>query len=225
MSIIMPIILIVVIAVIAYTAYKKKKADQNNNPFLSSRKNKDEVWKTIKQFLKDNNEQGKEIVDSYVVKRSHVDNVDANGSYQYKKNKNFEIKLRKLQRDKINKQKAAEGKTKIKPPKTRDLFVVIFTTKDSKTGKFDDPRCFECEVLNTKIAKKQYDRKIVINSVCDYETEMEWIAPVKAAEAAKAAAMEKRIAKQKQVQAKRDKKRLEKEQKRAQKHANRKDKK
>ena len=225
MGSLMPIILLLVVGIAIYAWYKKRKENKNANPFLSSRKNKDEVWKTIKQFLRDNGEQGKEIVDSYVVKRSHEDQIDPNGSYQYKKNKNFEVKLRKLQRDRINKKNAAQNKSKIKPPKARDLFVVVFTTKDSKTGELDAPRCFECEVINTKISKKEYDRKIVINSVCDYEKEMEWIAPVKAAEQAKAEAMEKRIAKQKESQAKRDKKRLEREQRKALKNANRKNKK
>lgn len=222
---IMPVILLVVIGLAIFAWYKKKKDAKNANPFLSSRKNKDEVWTTIKRFLKDSNEHGKEIVDSYVVKRSHVDMVDPNGSYQYKKNKNFELKIRKLQRDRLNEINKKEGKKKVLPPKARDLFVVVFTTKDSKTGVVDKPRAFECEVINTKVSKKEYDRKIVINSICDYETEMEWIAPVRAAEQAKAEAMEKRIAKQKAAQAKHDKKRLERQEKRAQKHANKQNKK
>ena len=98
----MPLILVVIIGIAIYAWYKKRKANREANPFLSSRKNKDEVWKTIKQFLKDNGEQGKEIVDSYVCKRNHVDMVDANGSYLYKQNKNYELKIRKWQRKELN---------------------------------------------------------------------------------------------------------------------------
>lgn len=219
---IMPILFVVIIGIAIFAWYKKKKANKNANPFLSNRKNKDEVWKTIKQFLKDNGEQGKEIVDSYVCKRNHVDMVDANGSYLYKQNKNYELKIRKWQRKNLNKDLKAKGKKEIKPPRARDLFVVVFETKDSKTGKMDAPRCFECEVINTKIDKKNYDRKIVINKELDYDTEMEWIAPVRIAEEAKSAAMEKKIEKQKAAEKKRQERRLLRKQKKAKKHANKK---
>lgn len=218
----LPIIFVVIIGVAIFAWYKKRKANKNANPFLSSRKNKDEVWKTIKQFLKDNGEQGKEILDSYVCKRNHVDMVDPNGSFLYKKNKNYELKIRKWQRKEMNKKLKAQHKKEIKPPKARDLFVVVFETRDSKTGKKEAPRCFECEVINTKIDKKNYDRKIVIHKELDYDTEMEWIAPVRIAEAAKNAAIEKRLAKQKAAEKKREQKRLERKQKKASKHANKK---
>ncbi len=218
----MGILLVVIIGIAIYAWYKKRKESRNANPFLSNRKNKDEVWKTIKQFLRDNNEQGKEILDSYVCKRDHVDAVNPNGSFLYKKNKNAELKIRKWQRETKNKKLKAEGKKQLKAPRVRDLFVVVFQTRDSKTGKKDAPRCFECEVVNTKIDKKNYDRKIVIHGELDYDKEMEWIAPVRIAEAAKAAAMEQRIAKQKEAEAKRNKKRLLKQQKKAQKNGNKK---
>jgi len=217
----MPVLLIVIIAIAIYAAYKKKKDAKATNPFLSSRKDKDEVWRTIKQYLRDNGEKGKELADSYVVKRNHVDMVDPNGSDKYKKNKNFELKIRKWQREELNKDKP-KGAPKISAPKARDQFVVVFTTKDTKTGVTDAPRAFECEVINTKISKKEFDRKIVINKPLDYDAEMEWIAPVRAAEAAKAAEVEKRLAKQKAAEAKKDKKRREKAQKKALKHANKK---
>lgn len=209
----MPLIMLIIIGVVIYMAYKKKKQGKEANPFLSNRKNKDEVWKTIKQFLKDNDEKGKELVDSYVVKRNHVDMIDPNGSILDRKNKNIETKIRKWQRDQINK----NSNKKVKAPLARDVFVVIFKTKDTKTGIEDSPRAIECEVINTKIDKKNFDRKIVINGELDYDQEMEWIAPVKAAEEAKAAAVDKRIAKQKEAQAKQEKRRLERAQKKAQK--------
>jgi len=218
---IMVVVLIAIVAIAIYAAYKKRKESKAANPFLSSRKDKDEVWKTIKQFLRDSGEKGKELSDSYVVKRNHVDMVDPNGNDLYKKNKNYELKIRKWQRDEINKSQP-KGSKKVTAPKARDQFVVVFTTKDTKTGQTDAPRAFECEVINTKISKKQYDRKIVINKALDYDTEMEWIAPVRAAEAAKAAEVEKRVAKQKAAEAKKEKKRRERAEKKALRHANKK---
>jgi hypothetical protein len=51
--------------------------------------------------------------------------------------------------------------------------VVCFTTKQTKTGVIDKPRAIECEVINTRINKKEYDRKIIINGLLDYDKEME----------------------------------------------------
>lgn len=214
----MPLLLVVIVGIAIFAWYKKRKANKEANPFLSSRKNKDEVWKTIKQFLKDNGEQGKELVDSYVCKRDHIDAIRPNGSDQYKKNKNYELKIRKWQRKELNQDLKARGKKQLKAPAARDLFVVVFQTRDTKTGEKDNPRCFECEVINKKIDKKNYDRKIVIHHELDYDTEMEWIAPVRVAEAEKNAAIEKRMAKQKAAQKKKEEKRLLRKQKRAQKH-------
>lgn len=216
-SSLMPILIIVVIAIVIYSMYKKKKDKQSSRSFLSTRKNKDEVWKTIKQFLKDNGMHGQEIIDSYVLKRNHIDMIDPNGTYQYKKNKNFELKIRKWQRNIINKQN--KNGMQLKPPKSRDLFVVVFSTKDNKNGLKNKTMCFECEVINTKIAKNEYDRKIVINGELNYDKEMEWIAPIHANEVAKNEIMKKRIEKEKEKQAKKEKKRLTKKIKKDKKHA------
>jgi hypothetical protein len=62
---------------------------------------------------------------------------------------------------------------KIHQPKERDLYVVCFTTRQTKTGIVDKPRAIECEVMNTRISKKEYDRKIIINGLLDYDKEME----------------------------------------------------
>jgi hypothetical protein len=87
-------------------------------------------------------------------------------------------------------------------PKERDLYVVCFTTKQIKTGKLDQPRAIECEVIQTKISKKEFDRKILINGALDYDKEMEWIAPLKVAEATKNAKTEKIQRKQEAKKAK-----------------------
>jgi hypothetical protein len=101
-----------------------------------------------------------------------------------KANKREEIKLRKLQFEQQRLLAKKNGK-KLLPPKEKDLYVVCFTTKQSKTGIIEKPRAIECEVINTKINKKEYDRKIIINGLLDYDKEMEWIAPIKFAETTK----------------------------------------
>jgi hypothetical protein len=47
----------------------------------------------------------------------------------------------------------AQGK-KLVHPKEKDLYIVCFTTKETRNGKIDKPRCIECEVTNTRIDKK-----------------------------------------------------------------------
>lgn len=215
-SSLLPIMFLTIIGIAFFAWYKKRKEKRNNNPLLSTRKNKDEVWKVIKQFLKDNNERGKKIINSFVVKRDFVNAINPNGSYSYKINKNFEIKIRNWQLKYYNKLLPANAK--LISPKVRDLFVVVFTTEDEKTKKIDKPRCFECEVINKKIAKNKFDRKIIINSALDYDTEMEWIAPIKDAEKAKEAALERNAAKQKSKQ----QKKLLKQKQKALKNANKK---
>jgi hypothetical protein len=51
--------------------------------------------------------------------------------------------------------------------------VVCFTTRQTKTLHTDPSRAIECEVINTKISKKNWDRKIVINGQLDFDREME----------------------------------------------------
>lgn len=165
------LLVILSIGVVGFIIYKKRQDSKTNNSFLSSRKNKDEVWRTIKQYLKDNNEAGKEIVDSYVVKRRDIDMFDPYGSIYDRKNKVIESRIRKwyYKQNKITKQ-------------TRELFVVVFTTRNVKTLEIDKPRAIEVEVINKKINKNEFDRKILINSLLDYDQEMEWIFPIRIAE-------------------------------------------
>jgi hypothetical protein len=50
---------------------------------------------------------------------------------------------------------------------------VCFTQENPKTHELFKPRCIQCEVLNVKIGKKDYDRRIAIDGELDYDTEME----------------------------------------------------
>jgi hypothetical protein len=181
---------------------KKKKGKKTNLP-VSNRQNKDEVWKSIKQFLKDNGEYGQEIVDSFVAKRHGKDYINPNDPKPIRKIKKKEIKERDRQLKLANKNNKGP---KIVTPKEKELYVVCFTTKDIKTNNLNAPRAIECEVINTKIGKKQFDRKIIINGEVNYEREMEWIGPLRKIEHAK----NLRAEKQRTKAIVRERKRLEK---------------
>lgn len=184
-------IIIIIGGLIWWFIKKKKNKGMTDNNMLSTRRSKDEVWKTIKQYLKDNNEYGKEIIDSYVVKRNHVDYINPNWTRKEKENKKAEIKIRNFYRKQEKKAAKLSGKTYEIPP-VKDLYVVAFTSRDTKSLNADTPRAIECEVLNKKINKKEWDRKILINGALNYDEEMEWIAPIKVAEKIKSAKAEEK---------------------------------
>jgi hypothetical protein len=73
--------------------------------------------------------------------------------------------------------------------------VVCFVTKSTRDQHIDPPRAIECEVINKKIDRKNWDRKIVINRLLDYDKEMEWIAPLRSAEEVKTSKAEKQAIK------------------------------
>jgi hypothetical protein len=123
-------------------------------------------------------------VDCYVAKRNSVDFVNPNLSSYLKDKKRAEIKIRKWQFSEKKRQAKLNGKH-FSQPKEHELYVVCFTTRQTKTNVLDKPRAIECEVINTKINKKEYDRKIIINGLLNYDKEMEWIAPIKFAESVK----------------------------------------
>lgn len=166
---------------IMFFSIKKQKKDKKNI-FLSNHKNKDDVWKTIKQFLKKNNEKGKEIIDSYVVKKNHVDMIDPTLSNHEKKNKRAEIRIRKF-KIKTLKLLAKKNNIQFKEPKIHlNRYVIVFITKNIKTNLVDDPRCIEIEVVSNKISKNKYENEIVINSELDYNNEIQWLSPYRESE-------------------------------------------
>lgn len=201
------LILILIGAVVGIPLWLKKRKEKNIRGTISNRKEKNEVWKTIKQYLKDSNEYGKEIVNCYVVKRLPVDYINPNGSHYLNTKTKYFNKLRDLQ---LSKTLSKEELKKIKLQKTRDLYVVCFQTKNIKNNTLDQPRAIECEVLNTKINRKEWDRKIVINGLVDYNKEMEWIAPIKAEE-------ELKMKKADEAAKKKERKKLERQKKAQQK--------
>lgn len=166
---------------------KKKNGDTSQNQ-MQRRHEGDEVWKTIKDFLKSNDEKGKEIVESYVAKRPDEMVVNKTLSKAEQKLQKLEIeKKKKLEKEK-KKQFKKEGKkyTKEKP---RELYVVLFVTRNPKTKIEDPPRAIECEVKNVKKAgarsSKDLEKKIIILGERDYQKESEWILPIKNTEEAK----------------------------------------
>lgn len=216
------LILLVIVAIVGIPWWLKKRKQKQTSQAISTRHDKDEVWKAIKQYLKDSGDYGKEIMDSYVAKRNPVDYINPNLPNCEKQNLKYANKIRQKQ---ISESKRWAKKKGIAPdfdtPKERDLYVVCFLTRNIKTKQYDQPRAIECEVVNTKISKKQWDRKILINGVLDYDREMEWIAPIRAAEELKNKKLDehtkKRTEKQKAKTAARNKKKQEKVKRQAQK--------
>lgn len=176
----LPIILIVGgIALFFFYKKKKQKDAASNGP--KQRHEGDEVWKAVKDFLRENEEKGKEIIDTYVAKRLNPDLINRALPKQEQKKQKEEIKRRKQEKKLENKKLKAEGK-KPKIERERELYVVLFTTRNAKTLKVDKPRAIECEVKYIKINKKENERKIVILGEKNYKQEAEWILPIKQAE-------------------------------------------
>lgn len=181
------IIIVVVLGVVIYMFFKKRKNGGNSSLSTEAKKRHDgnEVWKAVKDFLKSQNEKGKEIVETYVAKRPSPDYIDASLPKEEQKKKKLEIKNRKKEEKLKKKQDRAIGKRpRNEPPK--EYYVILFVTRNAKTKVEDKPRAIECEVINNQEGRKKKDRKIVINGEKDYETEAKWILPIKEAEEKKA---------------------------------------
>ncbi|WPL37348.1 DUF5385 family protein [Malacoplasma iowae] len=170
--------------VVAFFLYKKKKQKESSSNGPKQRHEGDEVWKAVKDFLRDNEEKGKEIIDTYVAKRLNPDLINRSLPKQEQKKQKEEIKRRKQEKKIENKKLKAEGK-KPKIEKERELYVVLFTTRNAKTLKVDKPRAIECEVKYVKINRKENERKIIILGERNYKEEAEWILLIKEAEEAK----------------------------------------
>lgn len=178
------LLLIVLIPVGIWWWWKKKKNGPSGNGSVQKRREGDEVWKTIKDFLKSNNEKGKEVVESYVAKRPDPNVVDRSLPKDLQKKQKLEIQENKKLEKQKKKELKKEGKTFHKE-KPRELYVVLFVTRTSKSNVEDKPRAIECEVKNIRVAngkKGQTEKKIIILGERDYETESKWILPIKTAE-------------------------------------------
>ncbi len=171
------ILIIIPVAFIVFIVFKKKKGGNDKSPNGNQLKNKqqrDEVWLTIKRYLRDNNEVGKEIIDSYVVKRPDPRSNKI-------ENKKFKEEMQSLKTSNPEEYKNRKILKKIENrKKPRELYVVLFSTRNTKTHEVDPPRAIECEVLYKKVDKKTNRRVIEIqDKMLDYKKEMEWIKPIK----------------------------------------------
>lgn len=175
--IIIPIILIIVFIV------RKKRRQNGDGPSTGNNQNKsdtNEVWTTIKKYLHQIDDKGKEVIDSYVVKRPEPHNTSQMTKLQKQEYKEEIERIKALKTTDPNayKQEMLRIK-KEKRAKPKELYVVLFTTRNAKTKVVDEPRAFECEVKLVKINKKENRREIDIIKPLDYEHEMRWIKVIK----------------------------------------------
>lgn len=193
-------IFILPIGLFFYWNHKKKQRESRSSN-IQKRHEGDEVWQTIKDFLKSNGEKGKEIVESYVAKRPDPNVVNRSLPKAEQKAQKIEIEKRKKEEKLKQKELKKQGK-KIPKEKPRELYVVLFVTRNPKTKVEDKARAIECEVKNVKRpgakSKNDVEKKIVILGERDYAKESEWILPIKNAE-------ETRIKKEYEKQQKRKK--------------------
>ncbi len=168
------ILLLIGIVVFGIPYFIRKKQKERSRSLISMRHNKDEVWRTIKQYLKDMNRYGEEIIDSYVAKRNPIDYINPSSPRLVRINQRQINLIREFQyKQEKNKSKLCGEKVKFVRPRLRDLYVVCFITKNIKTNIVNEPEVIECEVIVKHLDKKNVDRNIVINGRLDYEQEIQ----------------------------------------------------
>lgn len=172
------ILIILPIGLIIFLVMKKKKGNGANNQKV--KEEKDEVWSTIKKFLKEENEKGKEIIDAFTLKRPNPFDKSSMTKAQKIEAKIKEKEIKKLKEQNIEEYKKQKLKISIeRKRKPRELYVVLFTTRNAKTLEIDPPRIIECEIILKKIEKNKTERTIKVNGLMNYDEEMKWIKPIK----------------------------------------------
>ncbi|MEF9985011.1 MAG: DUF5385 family protein [Malacoplasma sp.] len=206
------IILLIVPIVLIFLYIKKKKKGNSDEGVFKKRRDGDEVWKTIKRFLKENNEIGKEVVESYVAKRPSLSNIDK--SLPKDEQKRIKLELKELEKKvKDEEKRIKKSGKKLKQKKEKEIYVVLFVTRNAKNIKKnsnpsieelaienseiinDPPRAIECEVTTVKLNKKETKRDINVLREVPYEIEAKWILPIKEAEEQK---LKKEVGKKKE---------------------------
>lgn len=175
------IIIIPIILVVFFIIRKKRKQNSDANSVNNQNKSdQNEVWATIKKFLKDNNDYGKEVIDSYVARRNDPHNTAQMTKEQKRQYKVEMDGIKSLKTTDPSKYKEEMKRIKKeKNAKPRELYVVLFTTRNAKTKEVDTPRAIECEVKMIKVSKNQQQRQIDVIRELDYDNEMLWIKPIK----------------------------------------------
>ncbi|MGL4647640.1 MAG: DUF5385 family protein [Mycoplasmoidaceae bacterium] len=162
---------------------KKKKGNSEAANAPAKRRDNDEVWKTLKSYIKKNSEYGKEVIESYVAKRPPINHIDKSlPKVEYEKAKKL-IKEEAL-KEKAKRKEFKKQKKRYTAPAQKELYVVLFTTRNPKTLEEDKPRAIECQVINNKIDKKNFEREIIVTRTLNYEEEAKWILPIKEKEEA-----------------------------------------
>lgn len=195
------VVIIVVIIAIAIPTSMKKKREQSKKAMISAHHNKDEVWKSIKQYMKDTNQYGCEIIDSYVAKRNSIDYINPNLPKVSRDNIKYANKIREFQYQQAKKDaKSSNSNVRFTRPPIKDIYVICFCIRNIKTKQINPPQAIECEVIIKKIDRKTQDRKIIINGKVNYDKEMEWIAPIRNAEITRSSRLtEKQEMKQRKI--------------------------
>lgn len=180
---------------------RKKKKEQGGAPIAGKkRKTENESWNTIKTYLKNQNETGKEIVELFVCKRPDAKETSHLNKDQKKEHALEQKKQKTL--DKLEKQKDPKAfkakKAHDKKAKMPELWMLYFTTRNAKTNVMDEPRILEAIITHQKISKKKTDRVITVNDKINFEDELKWILPLKQKEDEQQLKNQKMIDKKKQ---------------------------
>lgn len=176
------ILLALIIPIGGYMFYKSKK-NKKNAPVTTGKKKKleSESWLTIKKYLKENGETGKEIVELFVERRP--EEADASSlSKEQKKILQAKQKEKKLLDKKAKKQDPKafkEAKKGEKYNRKPELWMLYFITRNAKTHELDQPRLIEAQITQVRKSKKDSERVITVNDKIDFAEEMIWIQPLK----------------------------------------------
>ncbi|QZX49500.1 DUF5385 domain-containing protein [Mycoplasma sp. E35C] len=170
------LLVIIPIGMISYFLYKRKKA-KGGGDFVGRTKEerRNEVWKTIKRFLQDNEMRGREIMYSFVAKRP-----SANDDRKIYKKFKQETK-QYLAEHKLSKKEKKEYIKKRNKEMARERYCIYFQTLDAKTRNVFDPMIIEAEVTSIPAQRRGEapERKILINGLQDFKKEFAWIEPLK----------------------------------------------
>lgn len=180
--------IIIPIGIIFWMMSKRKKAKMKGPEDMNAPEKKDEVWRTIKQFVANQGEVGKEVMSSFVAKRQ-------NPLLNHKTKKVFEAEVKAhIDKEKLDAVAAKAYRREQVKEAGRELYCIWFVTRDAKTKVRDEPRIFEAEVVQKRTAGKRGEtaRTIVINGLQDFDKEYAWIGPIKKREEAKMAAARKK---------------------------------
>ncbi|MGL4769087.1 MAG: DUF5385 family protein [Mycoplasmoidaceae bacterium] len=174
----MILIFLIPVGVLVWWFIKKRKTKSTAKINYQKRRREDEVWKTIKNWLKTKKEFGKEIVECYVAKRITDDVIDRKKTKEEQKKQKDLIAKKKLDENLRKKELKKKG-LKYHKELPKDLYVALFITRNAKTKIEDEPRAIECSVIQEKISKKETARKIIVLRELNYAEENAWISSIK----------------------------------------------